>query len=153
VASFTPAFIFSVSLYHNCSQFKIQDITCAKAHSLGIRYSKVLARGTSLYAYDGSGKVQRSPRKDMALFANNKTYHADLSASYNIASRYFIRAILKPLPEKARLQLEANVPLLVDRTHHTLSSLIKLHEVSSTASYAKVSRIQGKEASSIVRSA
>lgn len=128
---------------------KIQDITCKKAHSLGIRYSKVLAKGTSMYAYDGSGKVERSPRKDMATFANNKTYHADLSASYNIASRYFIRAILKPLSEKARLQTEANVPLLADRTHHTLSSLIKLHEVIGIANTAFVSRIQDKEASSI----
>lgn len=128
---------------------KIQDIAYGKAHSLGIRCSKVLARGTSMYAYDGSGKLERSPRKDMAIFANNKTYHADLSASYNIASRYFIRAILKPLSEMARLQLEAKVPLLADRTHHTLSSLIKLHEVIGTANTASVSRIHDKEASSI----
>lgn len=134
---------------HYWAKCKIQNITFQKAHSLGIRYSKVLARGTSMYAYDGSGKVQRSPKKDMALFANNKTYHADLSASYNIASRYFIRAILKPLPEMVRLQLEAKVPLLVDRTNHTLSSLIKLHEVVGTANTASVSPIHDKEASSI----
>ena len=69
---------------------KIQDTTCAKAHSLGIRYSKVLARGTSMYAYDGSGKVERSPRKDMATFANNKTYHAGrtcLQRTINLGKR------------------------------------------------------------------
>ena len=102
-----------------------------------------------MYAFDGSGKVERSKRKDIAIFANKKIYHSDLSASYNIASRYFIRAILKPLSETKRLSLEAKVPLLADRTSHTLSSLIKLHDVSSNASIAEVSRIQDKEAPSI----
>ena len=101
-----------------------------KAHSFGIRYSRVLARGTSMYAYDGSGLLQRSYKKDIATFANGKIYHSDLSASYNIASQYFTRAILKPLSEKSRLQVEAKVPQLVDRTSHTLSSLIKLREVA-----------------------
>jgi len=49
-----------------------------------------------MYAYDGSGLVTRSDRKDIAKFTTGKIYHADLSASYNIANRYFIRAILKP---------------------------------------------------------
>lgn len=111
------------------AKLKIQHKVEEKAHSVGIRYSRVLARGTSMYAYDGSGSVERTPRKDLCKFTNNKTYHADLSASYNIASRYFTRAILKPLSEMKRLQVEAKVPLLTDRTSHTLSSLIKLREV------------------------
>ncbi len=117
------------------AKIKIQHIVEQKAHSVSIRYSRVLARGTSMYAYDGSGLVERSKRKDIATFQSknrndkNKTYHADLSASYNIASRYFTRAILKPLSETKRLQVEAKVPLLADRTSHTLSSLIKLREV------------------------
>lgn len=88
-----------------------------------------------MYAYDGSGLIDRSKRKDIAILQSknrndkNKIYHADLSASYNIASRYFTRAILKPLSEMRRLQVEAKVPLLVDRANHTLSSLIKLREV------------------------
>ncbi len=112
-------------------QYKVEE----KAHSVGIRYSRVLARGTSMYAYDESGLVLRNSKKDIATFQSkikdnkNKTYHADLSASYNIASRYFTRAILKPLSETKRLQAEAKVPLLADRTSHTLSSLIKLREV------------------------
>jgi len=113
------------------SKIKIQNKVIEKAHSLWIRYSKVLARGTSKYAYDGSGLVKRNPKKDLAIFPNNKIYHADLSASYNIASRYFIRRILKPLSETIRLQVEAKVPSLVDRTSHTLSSLIRLREVIS----------------------
>lgn len=125
---------------------KIQDRTILKARSLGIRYSKVLANGTSMYAFDGSGKLQRNSKKDISVFANNKTYHSDLNASYNIGARYFTREILKPLPEKVRFDYEAKVPHLQDRISHTLSSLIKLHEVISNAKNALVSRIQDKEA-------
>ena len=116
------------------AKLKIQHKIEEKAHSLGIRYSRVLARGTSMYAYDGSGLVIRNSKKDIATFQSKnkddklKAYHADLSASYNIASRYFTRAILKPLSEMKRLQVEAKVPLLADRTSHTLSSLIKLRK-------------------------
>ncbi|MDD4969847.1 MAG: hypothetical protein PHT07_10510 [Paludibacter sp.] len=125
---------------------RIQNKVMEKAHSLGIRYSKVLARGTSMYAYDGSGAVERSPRKDICKFTNNKTYNADLSASYNIAARYFIREYLKPLSEKRRLQAEAKVPSLADRTRQTLSSLIRLHEVLSTTAMLPNSPIHDKEA-------
>jgi len=112
------------------AKLKIQYLVEQKAHSVGIRYSRVLARGTSMYAYDGSGLVERNSKRDIATFANNKKYHADLNASYNIGARYFIRGILKPLSKKSRLQVEAKVPLLADRTSHTLSSLIKLREVA-----------------------
>ncbi len=112
------------------AKLKIQQKVGEKAHSFGIRYSRVLARGTSMYAYDGSGLLERNSKKDIATFSNGKKYHCDLSASYNIGSRYFTRAILKPLSEKSRLQVEAKVPKLVDRTSHSLSSLIKLREVA-----------------------
>ncbi len=112
------------------AKLKIQQKVGEKAHSFGIRYSKVLPRGTSMYAYDGSGLLERNSKKDIATFSNGKKYHCDLSASYNIGSRYFTRAIIKPLSQKSRLQVEAKVPQLVDRTSHTLSSLIKLREVA-----------------------
>jgi putative transposase len=69
----------------------IQEKTIEKAHNFGMRVSRVLARGTSKYAFDGSGEIKRNDKKDLAEFENGKKYHADLSASYNIASRYFIR--------------------------------------------------------------
>ena len=112
------------------AKLKIQHLVEQKAHSIGIRYSRILARGTSIYAYDGSGEVVRISRKDIARFKTGKMYHVDLSASYNIAGRYFIRAILKPLSETKRLQVEAKVHSLADRTSHTLSSLIRLREVA-----------------------
>lgn len=132
------------------SKLRVQDKLKAKAHEFGLRYSKVLARGTSMYAFDGSGIVERSARKDIATFSTGKRYHADLSASYNIASRYFLREILKPMPETARLQAEAKVPSLAARTAHTLSSLIKLHEVLSTTATLPDARIQDREAPPIV---
>jgi len=83
-----------------------------------------------MYAFDGSGKLERNSKKDIAKFSNGKLYHCDLSASYNIGSRYFTRAILKPLSEKIRLQYEAKVPNIANRTSHTLSTLISLQEVA-----------------------
>ena len=124
---------------------KIQDKTILKARSFGIRFSRILANGTSMYAFDGSGKLQRNSKKDISIFVNKKKYHSDLNASYNIGARYFLREILKPLPEKVRFDYEAKVPHLQDRTSHTLSSLIKLHEVISNAKTTLVSPIQDKE--------
>lgn len=131
---------------------KIQKTVKLKAWSLGIRFSKVLARGTSMYAFDGSGLVIRNGKKDIAKFANNKEYHADLSASYNIGARYFIREILKPLSETTRSSYEAKVPHLKDRSRHTLSSLISLHTVINHVEYADVFCIQDTEVPSIADS-
>ena len=113
--------------------------TLEKAHSLGLRVSRVSAKNTSRLAYDGSGMVSRGeidptklyknkPSKNYSIckFTTGKIYNADLSASYNIGARYFIREIIKPLSEKTRLQLEAKVPLLAARNQHTLSTLISL---------------------------
>ena len=113
--------------------------TLDKAHSLGLRVSRVSAKNTSRLAHDGSGMVSRGeidPNKlykrkasknySICKFTTGKIYNADLNASYNIGARYFIREIIKPLSEKTRLQLEAKVPLLTARNQHTLSTLISL---------------------------
>jgi len=112
------------------NKYKIQNLTTHKAHLNGIRVSRVLARGTSQYAYDGSGELDRNSKKDIAIFSSGKIYHTDLNASYNIGARYFIRGYLKPLSEMVRLQLEAKVPLIVDRSRQTLASLIRLSKVA-----------------------
>ena len=54
-------------------------------------------------------------------------YNCDLSATYNIGSRYFIREILKSLPVRERLELEAKVPQVTKRSTCTLSTLISLN--------------------------
>ena len=74
----------------------IQNITERLAHRNEMRISRVCARNTSALAFDGSGPVTRDKKNhSLCTFRNGKQYHCDLSASYNIGARYFIREILK----------------------------------------------------------
>ena len=82
-----------------------------QAHRRGMRISRICAWNTSRLAYDGSGTVVRDPgNHSLCTFQNGKRYNCDLSASYNIGARYFIRELLKPLPATERSLLEAKVP-------------------------------------------
>ena len=118
---------------------EVQSMVTDKAHRLGIRISHICAWGTSRLAYDRSGRVLRGKEADLPTyslcrFQNGKVYHCDLSASYNIGSRYFIRKILKSLPEPVRLELEAKVPQVSKRSTCTWSTLINLNaELKSLA--------------------
>jgi uncharacterized protein (UPF0128 family) len=99
-----------------------------------MRVSHVNAWGTSKFAYDGSGTVLRgrdagSKTYFMCKFANGKIYNCDLSASYNIGARYFIRETLKSLPETVRLRTEAKVPQCSKRSTCVLSDLLNLNAV------------------------
>jgi len=59
-----------------------------KAQELGMRVLEVYARGTSRWAYDGSGKVSRSTKNmQLARFTSGKRYNADLNGALNIAAR------------------------------------------------------------------
>lgn len=111
---------------------EVQSIVANKAHRLGMCVSHVCAWGTSRLAYDGSGKVLRGKEAgfqsyELCKFANGKVYNCDLSASYNIGARYFIREILKSLDVKTRLHIEANVPQCSKRSTCTFSTLINLY--------------------------
>ena len=97
------------------SKTRIQEMVKNKAHSIGIRFSRVGARNTSALAFDGSGYVRRNTKGDIATFTTGKIYHADLNASYNIAARYFLRELER-----------AKVPVRIDRTSQTLDTLINL---------------------------
>lgn len=116
---------------HYWTKTGIQNKVEEMAHYEGMRISRINPRNTSKLAYDGSGEIQRSKRGDLAIFQNGKHYHADLSASYNIGARYFIREIQKTIPEKAWSKLSAKVPVLTTRTKQTLASLITLRTVYS----------------------
>lgn len=108
----------------------IQDLVTYKAHREGIRISRICAWSTSKLAYDGSGEVVRNKENhSICKFTNGKVYNCDLSASYNIGARYYIREILKTLPAKVRSQVEAKAPELAKRTSCTLSTLINLNAV------------------------
>lgn len=97
------------------TKIRIQEMVKNKAHSMGIRFSRVDARNTSALAFDGSGYVRRNTKGDIAIFTTGKIYHADLNASYNIAARYFLRELER-----------AKVPVRIDRTSQTLDTLINL---------------------------
>ena len=108
----------------------IQDYVEHKAHRCGIRVSHVCAWNSSKLAYDGSGSVRRNESNHaLAVFQTGKQYNCDLSASYNIGARYFIRELLKPLSEKARSALSAKVPEVQRRTSCTLNTLLQLNAV------------------------
>ena len=117
----------------------IQSMINDKAHRAHIRTSHICAWGTSKLAYDGSGIVKRGEEAKLnsysiCKFPSGKIYNCDLSASYNIGSRYFIREILKSLSVKEELALQAKVPEVTKRSTCTLSTLINLNaELKSIA--------------------
>jgi IS605 OrfB family transposase len=113
---------------------EVQSIVTNKAHRFGMRVSHVCAWFTSKLAYDGSGTVVRGAKAgfntyELCKFQNGKIYNCDLSASYNIGARYFIREILKSLDVSSRLGVEAKVPQCTKRSTCTFSTLISLNAV------------------------
>ena len=112
----------------------VQQMVEHKAHVNGIRISHINACGTSKLAFDGSGTVLRGNKStktgnnySLCEFQNGKIYNCDLSASYNIGARYFVREILKSLPATERQRIEAKVPGCAKRSICTLSTLISLN--------------------------
>ena len=93
------------------------------AHRNGIRVSTVNPNGTSKYAYDGSGLVERdNDNYSICKFVSGKIYNCDLSASYNIAARYYIRETLKPLDVNLRSELETKASLDLSGTKLTYNT-------------------------------
>ena len=111
----------------------IQKCCEHQAHRKGIRISRVCAWNTSRLAYDGSGMVRRDQKNhSLCTFGTGKRYHCDLSASYNIGARYYIRELLKSLPVTERSLLEAKVPSVKRRTSCVYADLKDLNlEMSS----------------------
>ena len=98
-----------------------------QAHRRGMRISRICAWNTSRLTYDGSGTVVRdSGNHSLCTFQNGKRYNCDLSASYNIGARYFIRELLKPLPATERSLLEAKVPSVKRRISCVYADLREL---------------------------
>ena len=120
-------------LHHWRAQY-VQRMVEDKAHRCDKRVSRVCAWNTSRLAYDGSGAVTRDEKNhSLCTFQNGKRYHCDLSASYNIGARYFVREIFKSLLATTRQRIAAKVPECAHRSTCTLSSLFRLHaELGST---------------------
>lgn len=111
---------------------EIQHRTEEIASRYGIRITYICAANTSRLAFDGSGKVCRGTdagftTEKLCRFQNGKVYNCDLSASKNIGARYFIRVLLKSMPVKVLLSVQAKVPELDRRTHCTLATLINCY--------------------------
>lgn len=106
----------------------IQNTVTSLAHQNGIRISRICAWNTSRLAYDGSGEVLRGNKVsdttpyDICRFANGKMYNCDLSASYNIGARYFVRELIKELPD-----IMTKVSDIGSGTTRTLSTLWKIN--------------------------
>ncbi|MEM7593824.1 MAG: transposase [Cyanobacteria bacterium P01_A01_bin.83] len=76
--------------FHTWMHRRLVQFTTEKFEEHGGKVELVYARGTSSWAYDGSGKLKRSNKKySIAVFQNKKVYNCDLSASSNIAARYW----------------------------------------------------------------
>ena len=113
----------------------IQKIVENKAHRNGIRISRICAWNTSKLAFDGSGVVLRGREAnldtyELCRFSNGKIYNCDLSASYNIGARYFIREAQKILPARVWSDIVAKVPECQKRTQCTYSTLLEINEVT-----------------------
>ena len=116
--------------YWNCKA--VQNITASLAHKVGIHVNTICAWGTSKLAFDGSGEVKRHDKnKSICTFTNGKIYNADLNASYNIASRYFIKQIQSNINW---LEAVAKVPSASKRSTCTLDTLISISKVLSNSS-------------------
>ncbi|NES82551.1 MAG: IS200/IS605 family element transposase accessory protein TnpB [Moorea sp. SIO2B7] len=76
--------------FHLWCHRKIVELITDKWTELGGDVQIINSKYTSAVAFDGSGKVRRSPTNySLALFKSGKQDHADLNASYNIGARYW----------------------------------------------------------------
>ena len=114
---------------HHWKHKGIQKTTESLAHKYGMRISHVCAWNTSRLAYDGSGAVKRGRAVnennpyDICQFTSKKMYNCDLSASYNIGARYFIRTLINEFPD-----ITAEVPGIGCGTKRTLSDLWRINK-------------------------
>ena len=130
--NFHPKFV--TQRVHLWRKRAIQRRVEEMAARFGIRVSYVNAKNTSLLAFDGSGKVKRDTKnRSIGTFADGKNYNIDLSASYNIGARFFVRVYEKTTPAKTWSEISANVPELSSGTCVTLSTLISLNRALGSA--------------------
>ena len=112
---------------HMWKKRKIQNAAEHRAHRFGMRVSRVCPWNTSALAFDGSGWLEREPSNhSLSTFRNGKRYNCDLSASYNIGARYFIREIQKSIPETEWSVLAAKVPGVQRRTSCVYADLVRM---------------------------
>ena len=98
-----------------------------KAHRCGIRIRRVCAWNTSKLAFDGTGVVTRDTNNySMCTFQTGKRYSCDLSSSYNIGARYFLREYEKSISVTKWRRISAKVPGCAKRVTRILDTLIRV---------------------------
>jgi putative transposase len=106
--------------FHGWLHRRIVNLTEMKWSELGGKVVLVNPRGTSSYAYDGSGKLKRSSSNyELAVFASGKKYNCDLSASYNIGARFILKLLGRNSPQDDDGRKSSSSP----RSRGTLSML------------------------------
>lgn len=87
--------------FHRFQHRALVTALAHKAEEMGARVLEVYARGTSRWAYDGSGKVARSKSNaQLATFSTGKQYNADLNGALNIAARGLALLLGLKAPER-----------------------------------------------------
>ena len=109
--------------FHQWLHRRLANLIEQKFIELGGRVVYVYARGTSSWAYDGSGKLKRDPKQyELATFSTGKQYNCDLNASYNIGARYWAM-VLKLTHRKDEQAASGKSSCAAPRIPVTLSSL------------------------------
>ena len=112
---------------HHWRAKSVQKMVEHKAHRCGIRIRRVCAWNTSKLAFDGTGVVTRDTNNySMCTFQTGKRYSCDLSASYNIGARYFLREYEKSISVTKWRRISAKVPGCAKRVTRTLDTLIRV---------------------------
>lgn len=89
--------------FHTWFHRRFYQFIESKWKELGGKIESVYPRGTSSWAYDGSGKVKRGKfQYELCTFSNGKQFNADLNGAYNIAARYWAK--IKKLSRRNRYQ-------------------------------------------------
>ena len=111
--------------FHGWLHRRIVNLTEMKWSELGGKVVFVNPRGTSSYAYDGSGKLKRSSSNyELAVFTTGKQYNCDLSASYNIGARFILKLLGGNSPQDDDGKSTSSSP----RSRGTLSMLWVAHQ-------------------------
>jgi IS605 OrfB family transposase len=114
--------------FHGWLHRRVVEQGAQSAEEQGLRVAFIHARGTSSWAYDGSGRVKRDRfNYGRCWFASGKEYDCDLSASYNIAARFFAKQTpaggKTGWPVRGKSSGEQSLSTTGPRTPVTLSSL------------------------------
>lgn len=110
--------------FHGWLHRQLVKLTEEKFAELGGSTQFVEARGTSSWAFDGSGNVKRGKKNySLATFASGKQYNADLSASYNIGARYWASKNKKLVRRNDNESVVGKSSRTEPRTRVSLSSL------------------------------